>query len=217
MSTREHRRCHLPVSFCLFSEATSVLIGLHVNWSAIPMGGSRPAPRVAVGHVIGVSIPSRRGRTVTMDRYSPLTLSSTSATGLRTQKHSSSCNGVRVVMLRRIRSLGLILGILGIPTIGYSQTFNDPGFASELVTSVGAFKPVGVTWAPDGRMFIWTKNGTVRVFKNGVLLSTPFIDLSSQVNTFDDRGMWGLTLHPDFANNGYVYLSYTFEGGSDPN
>ena len=74
-----------------------------------------------------------------------------------------------------------------------------------------------MAFAPDGRMFVWQKNGVVRVMKNGQLLPTPFIDLSAKVNTFDDRGFWGLAFDPQFASNGRVYLSYTFENAGDPN
>ena len=74
-----------------------------------------------------------------------------------------------------------------------------------------------MAWAPDGRLFVWQKNGIVRVIKQGVLLPTPFIDLSAKVNTFDDRGFWGLAFHPNFASNGYVYMTYVFEGGGNPN
>ncbi len=66
-------------------------------------------------------------------------------------------------------------------------------------------------------MFVWQKNGVVRVIKNGVLLPTPFIDLSAKVNTFDDRGFWGLAFDPQFATNGHVYMSYTFENAGNPN
>jgi glucose/arabinose dehydrogenase/chitodextrinase len=100
---------------------------------------------------------------------------------------------------------------------GAAETFNDPGFVSEVVATLPAFTMVGLAWAPDGRLFVWQKNGVVRVIKNGVLLPTPFIDLSAKVNTFDDRGFWGLAFHPDFANNGYVYMSYTFEHQGTPN
>ena len=48
------------------------------------------------------------------------------------------------------------------------------------------------------------------------LLPTPFIDLSAKVNTFDDRGFWGLAFDPNFATNGYVYMSYTYENAGEP-
>src|SRR5258707_2410807 len=67
------------------------------------------------------------------------------------------------------------------------------------------------------RLLLEKKKGVVRVIRQGVLLPTPFLDFSAKVNTFDDRGMWGLAFHPDFANYGLVYLTYVFEEGGNPN
>ena len=63
---------------------------------------------------------------------------------------------------------------------GAAETFNDPGFVSEVVATLPPFTVVGLAWAPDGRLFVWQKNGVVRIIKQGVLLPTPFIDLSAQ-------------------------------------
>jgi glucose/arabinose dehydrogenase len=99
-----------------------------------------------------------------------------------------------------------------------AQSFVEPGFTTEVVTTLAPYSLVGLAWAPDGRLFVGQKNGVVRVIKNGVLLPTPFIDLSdSKVNTFDDRGLWGLEFHRNFAANGYVFLSYVFEDAGNPN
>ena len=106
---------------------------------------------------------------------------------------------------------------LSVPREIAAETFNDPGFVSELVATLSPYTLVGLAWAPDGRLFVWQKDGVVRVIKQGVLLPTPFIDLSAQVNTFDDRGFWGLAFHPDFGNNGFVYLSYVYENAGNPN
>lgn len=96
-----------------------------------------------------------------------------------------------------------------------AQTFSDPRFQSETVISVEPYSPIGVAFAPDGRMFIWEKAGVIRIFANGTLLPTPFLDISAQVNRYGDRGLIGLALDPDFASNGLVYLAYTFENGGD--
>ena len=128
-------------------------------------------------------------------------------------------------MRRRMKSVCLA-AVLGMVTAGLlsfqappaaADTFSDPGFATETVATVAPFTLVGMAFAPDGRMFVWQKNGVVRVIKNGVLLPTPFIDLSAKVNTFDDRGFWGLAFDPQFATNGRIYLSYTFENAGNPN
>ena len=98
-----------------------------------------------------------------------------------------------------------------------AQTFSEAGFSSQLLTTLPAYKPVGLGFAPDGRLFIWQENGIVRIYKNGVLLTTPFIDISSRVNVVGDRGLLGLAFDPNFATNGYVYLSYSYEPNGNPN
>src|SRR5262249_37487743 len=98
-----------------------------------------------------------------------------------------------------------------------ADTFTNPLFVVESVASLPQFSLSGLAFAPDGRLFVWQKNGVVRVIKNGVLLPTPFIDVSAKVNTFDDRGFWGFTFDPDFANNGYVYMTYVYENTGNPN
>jgi glucose/arabinose dehydrogenase len=66
--------------------------------------------------------------------------------------------------------------------------------------------------APDGRIFVTQQGGALRVVKNGVLQSTPFVTLT--VNSNGERGLLGVAFHPDFASNRYVYVYYTTtEGG----
>ncbi len=103
-----------------------------------------------------------------------------------------------------------------LPAHARAQTFIEPGFTAQTVVTLPAFQVVGMTWADDGAMFIWQKNGIVRIYRNGALLPTPFIDISARVNTWIDRGLLGLALDPDFAANGYVYLAYVHEAGGDP-
>ncbi|MBV9960496.1 MAG: PQQ-dependent sugar dehydrogenase, partial [Acidobacteria bacterium] len=113
---------------------------------------------------------------------------------------------------------GIVCGLISLAASKtHAQTFNDPGFVTELLTTLPPYKPVGLTFAPDGRIFIWQENGVVRIYKNGALLPTPFVNLQPHVNTFNDRGLLGMALDPSFATNGYVYLLYTYEEGSDPN
>lgn len=109
--------------------------------------------------------------------------------------------------------IGLIMTTLAFGLILPAQLAQaaifEPGFEKEQVTD-GLVLGVAMAHAPDGRIFIAEKSGTVKVVKNDALLSTPVITLTD-VNTFGDRGLIGIALDPDFATNGYMYLSYTYE------
>ena len=75
--------------------------------------------------------------------------------------------------------------------------------------------PVNISHAGDGsgRLFICEQRGQIRIIQNGMLLPTPFIDLSSKIVPFapttypfpmtpsyDERGLLGLAFHPGFGN-----------------
>jgi glucose/arabinose dehydrogenase len=98
------------------------------------------------------------------------------------------------------------------PTATMTIADNDPGeFIKEAVIT-GLNQPTAFDWSPDGsRMYVAQKNGIVRVAVNGILSTTPFVDISIQVNDTRDRGLLGLAVHPDFLNNPYVYLLFTYD------
>ncbi|MCA9361497.1 PQQ-dependent sugar dehydrogenase, partial [Candidatus Kaiserbacteria bacterium] len=107
-------------------------------------------------------------------------------------------------------SLGVLIGIgiLAMPILA-GAAITEPGFESETVAN-GLVLPTAVAFAPDGRIFVAEKGGAIKVIKNDVLLPTPLVKLTD-INTFGDRGLLGLAVDPDFANNGYIYVSYTYE------
>jgi uncharacterized repeat protein (TIGR01451 family) len=85
----------------------------------------------------------------------------------------------------------------------------------EIVAS-GIRFPVQVTHAGDGsgRLFVVQQEGYIRIIKNGALLTTPFLDLRSQISCCGETGLLGLAFHPDYASNGYFYVNYTRSGDS---
>jgi len=95
---------------------------------------------------------------------------------------------------------------------------DDPGFVRQVVIS-GLNQPTSIGWTPDldpspaerRLMFIAQKDGVVRVAQNNVLLPTPFIDISSQVNNINDRGLLGIAVDPNFPTKPYVYLLFTYD------
>ncbi|MCC7372776.1 MAG: PQQ-dependent sugar dehydrogenase [Chloroflexi bacterium] len=104
-------------------------------------------------------------------------------------------------------------GRVGIAAAGTVLT----GFADETMAS-GLNFPTGFAFLPtSNRVLVLEKEGLVRLVENGVLATTPVLDLRSSVNSYHDRGLLGLALHPGFGSNGYFYLYYTYEhNAADP-
>ena len=74
----------------------------------------------------------------------------------------------------------------------------------------GLNAPVFLTSPPgDSRRFIVEQGGTIRVVANGVLLETPYLDVSTKISSGGERGLLGLAFHPEFAANGLFYVNYT--------
>jgi uncharacterized repeat protein (TIGR03806 family) len=76
-------------------------------------------------------------------------------------------------------------------------------------------QPLGLVQAPDDpdRWYALEKTGRVLVFANDpdVTLAAELIDLNDAftVDTASEGGLLGMAFHPDFAQNGEVFLSWT--------
>ncbi|MBI3852835.1 MAG: PQQ-dependent sugar dehydrogenase [Verrucomicrobia bacterium] len=71
---------------------------------------------------------------------------------------------------------------------------------------------VGLTVAPDGRMFVWERAGRVWIVENGTnKLAQPLIDINDEVAGYRDFGLLGFALDPNFHTNGYIYLMYVVD------
>ena len=113
------------------------------------------------------------------------------------------------------RRLGGIIGS-AILMLALGSTGVSGATAVTLVrVAIGLSSPVFVTSANDGsgRLFVVEQTGRIRVIKNGVLLPTPFLDVSSKISTGGERGLLGLAFHPSFRTNGKFYVNYTRTNG----
>ncbi len=85
-----------------------------------------------------------------------------------------------------------------------------------LVKVADVASPVQVTSPRDGtgRLFIVSKNGRIRIVKNGSLLAASFLNLSSSVSKGGEQGLLGLAFHPSFKTNRKFYVNYTNTSGN---
>jgi glucose/arabinose dehydrogenase len=68
-----------------------------------------------------------------------------------------------------------------------------------------------IVFAPDGRVLFTERPGRVRVIENGRLRADP-LAVIEDVESSGESGLMGLALHPQFAENHFVYLAYAYKG-----
>ena len=69
-----------------------------------------------------------------------------------------------------------------------------------------------MAFAADGRMFVWERRGRIWfVDAAGQKSSQPVLDISDEVGAWQDFGLLGVALHPNFLVNGFVFLFYVVD------
>jgi aldose sugar dehydrogenase len=88
-----------------------------------------------------------------------------------------------------------------------NQTATAPNFRQATVLT-GLEHPWSLAWLPDGAMLITERPGRLRIVRNGVLDPTPIAGVPS-VLAVGQGGLMEVSLHPRFAENQLIYLTYS--------
>lgn len=72
----------------------------------------------------------------------------------------------------------------------------------------GLNTPWGIAFIPNGDLLVTERPGQLRVVRNGVLDPTPITGVP-EANGVGLGGMLDVALHPQFAENRYIYLAYS--------
>jgi glucose/arabinose dehydrogenase/catechol 2,3-dioxygenase-like lactoylglutathione lyase family enzyme len=75
----------------------------------------------------------------------------------------------------------------------------------------GLSHPWSMAWLPDGSMLVTERAGRLRIIRNGVLDPTPISGVPA-VRAAVLGGLLDVALHPRFAENGWLYLTYSKVG-----
>lgn len=105
----------------------------------------------------------------------------------------------------------LLLGLpltLALGSEGPQQPLEQIGL--DLLTT-GLERPTGLVAANNGsgRILALEQAGRVRVIGREGVEAEPFLDLSDEVAVGGEQGLLGMALHPDFGENGRVFVNYT--------
>lgn len=78
----------------------------------------------------------------------------------------------------------------------------------------GLMHPWSMAWLPDGDMLVTERPGRLRIVRNGRLLPDGVSGVP-EVRAEGQGGLLDVALHPDFASNHLIYLSFS-KPGTDP-
>ena len=96
---------------------------------------------------------------------------------------------------------------LSIPAL--AQPPGPPGEKFKVVTVVEGLKnPWSMAWLPNGDMLVTERGGTLRIVRGGKLLPDPVPGVPA-VRVVGQGGLQEVAVHPKFAQNHFIYLSYS--------
>lgn len=95
------------------------------------------------------------------------------------------------------------------PPPGLTLKFNS-FISSGLSSPVFLAQPLN-----DGRIFVVEQGGRIRTVRDGVLQTTPFLDLTTRVLSGGERGLLSVAFHPQYATNHYFYVYFTTRTNGD--
>ena len=92
-----------------------------------------------------------------------------------------------------------------------AQSIGLTPFATGFTSPTDISHPFG-----DTRLFVVQQTGAIRVLNpNGTINATNFLTLTTAtISNGSERGLLGLTFHPNYATNGYFYINYTNTAGN---
>jgi len=81
--------------------------------------------------------------------------------------------------------------------------------------AIGFSSPTEIANAGDSRLFVLERNGIIKILNaDGTVNTTPFLNITSLVQSGGERGLLGIAFHPEYFSNGYFYVNYTNNSGN---
>jgi glucose/arabinose dehydrogenase len=109
----------------------------------------------------------------------------------------------------------MVTVLSGTTAVSADATFKSALHDYRVVTVVdGLVQPWSIAFLPNGDMLITERPGRLRIVRQGKLLPQP-VEGVPKVFVSSQGGLLEVMLHPNFASNRLVYLSYSKPGADD--
>jgi len=99
------------------------------------------------------------------------------------------------------------------PVEGEVVSSREHKFQFKTIVDQGLDTPWSIAFLPDGRMLVTERPGGLRVVENGKLSPEPVAG-TPKVRAKGQGGLMDVALHPGYATNGWIYLSYSDPGSN---
>ena len=118
---------------------------------------------------------------------------------------------MKYATLTRCKTSCIYLFLLCFTSLWATAQQGPPGFT---IAQYGERIPgssVHLSFDAANRMYACEKVGRVWVTINGIRGTNALIDIQEEVDNYSDRGLMALAIDPNFARNGYLYVSYVVD------
>ena len=91
------------------------------------------------------------------------------------------------------------------------ETGSSSGGIRLVAVARGLERPVHVAAAPGepDRLYVVEQAGRIRIVEGGRVEARPFLDVASEVVSGGEQGLLSVAFHPDYRENGLLYVDYT--------
>lgn len=120
------------------------------------------------------------------------------------QSKSSGVSG------RALRFIAILFVIGFAPGARLQRAALSAEFSVETFVS-GLNTPWAIDFAPDNRIFISERSGRIRIVERGRLRPEPWMNF--EVAASGEAGLLGLAIDPQFSQNRFVYVAYSYRNG----
>lgn len=119
--------------------------------------------------------------------------------------------GARFSRTTSLALTGLIFSTLAVVTPSHAETFSSQyhDYSVETVAT-GLEYPWAMVFLPNGDALVTERAGRLRILRDGQILEQPVSGVP-EVKAAGQGGLMDIILHPDFADNHLLFLSYAHE------
>jgi glucose/arabinose dehydrogenase len=118
-----------------------------------------------------------------------------------------------ITSLNRATVALALIALISISCAGEKTPVQSEKHSFNVVTLVeGLQNPWSIAWLPDGRMLVTERAGRLRILANNFRLDPQIVEGLPDIIVRGQGGLFEVALHPNYKDNGWIYISYSGPG-----